>query len=218
MQQVGDAAEAVLDGSPGDSADDVFHRSPEPCGNAAAMASDPTSILIEAVRAAGCARVEEVAEAALPPPRPEPASHGRGSPCGGGGWCGVGAGRAGLDKRPDAVQIERGEPWGRRHQGTSPMTKAPLTILTLLALAACAPMGARPSAVGAAASAAPSDRLVAAIETEGCLLTRDNVGAVLLRANLTQADLTSLAPQLAAAGRAEVSGEGTIRVLSDNCI
>ena len=101
------------------------------------------------------------------------------------------------------------------------MIAKPLSLLALgaLALSACAPtMGARPLPVGQAATAAPADRLVAAIETEGCLLTRDNVGAVLLRANLTQADLGTLTPQLAAAGRAEVSGEGTIRVLSDNCI
>lgn len=96
-----------------------------------------------------------------------------------------------------------------------------LTVLAIgaLTLSACAPTGGpRPRPVSQQVAASPSDRLVAAIETEGCLLTASNVGAVLLRSNLTQADLTTLTPQLAAAGRAEVSGEGTIRVLSNNCI
>lgn len=101
------------------------------------------------------------------------------------------------------------------------MIAKPLSLLVMgaLALSACAPtMGAPPLPVGQPATASPADRLVAAIETEGCLLTSANVGAVLLRANLTQAELVDLTPQLASAGRAEVSGEGTIRVLSDNCI
>ncbi len=66
--------------------------------------------------------------------------------------------------------------------------------------------------------APPKERLVAAIEASGCVLTAGNVEAILLRANLTQADLRTLTPELAAEGRAEVSGEGAIRILSDNCI
>lgn len=96
--------------------------------------------------------------------------------------------------------------------------RMPLLALGALALSACAQTIAAPAPIGAPASLAPADRLVAAIESEGCLLTSANVGAVLLRANLTQAQLVDLTPELAAAGRAEVSGEGTIRVLSDDCI
>lgn len=91
-------------------------------------------------------------------------------------------------------------------------------LLGLLLLAACAQPVAAPAPVGPPPSVAPADRLVAAIESEGCVLTSANVGAVLLRANLTQAELVSLTPELQAQGRAEVAGEGSIRVLSDNCI
>ena len=66
--------------------------------------------------------------------------------------------------------------------------------------------------------AQPKDRLIAAIESQDCVLTRQNVETILLDANLTQAQLAELAPQLAAEGRAEVAAEGTIRVLTDNCI
>ncbi len=66
--------------------------------------------------------------------------------------------------------------------------------------------------------APPRDRLVTAIEQNGCLLTAENAGAILLRANLTQAEVRELVPQLAAEGRAEVAASGTIRILSDNCV
>jgi len=100
------------------------------------------------------------------------------------------------------------------------MTAKTSLILALgaLALAGCGMTARPPAPVGQPVSAAPKDRLVAAIEAEDCLLTSANVGAVLLRANLTQAELVTLTPELAAEGRAEVSGEGTIRVLSNNCI
>lgn len=99
-------------------------------------------------------------------------------------------------------------------------------LLAVLALSACEPMApvsaapasGGPAPVGQPATQAPADRLLAAIESQGCLLTRGNVEAVLLRANLTQAELVTLTDQLNAQGRAEVSGEGTIRVLTDNCI
>ncbi|WP_162561813.1 hypothetical protein [Limimaricola hongkongensis] len=64
----------------------------------------------------------------------------------------------------------------------------------------------------------PDDRLVAAIEAQGCAITSDNVAQVLLKANLTQQQLLELGPQLTAQGRAEVTDDGTIRVLTSNCI
>ncbi|MCZ4261921.1 hypothetical protein CLV79_113108 [Limimaricola soesokkakensis] len=73
-------------------------------------------------------------------------------------------------------------------------------------------------AAAAAAPMAPADRLVAAIEAQGCVITSDNVAQVLLKANLTQQQLLEIAPQLSAQGRAEVSDGGTIRVLTENCI
>lgn len=97
--------------------------------------------------------------------------------------------------------------------------KTPLTLLLgALALSACGPAARPPQPVGVAASAVPEDRLVAAIESEGCVLTSANVGAVLLRASLTQAELPGLTAGLAAQGRIEATDGSSIRVLSDNCI
>lgn len=63
----------------------------------------------------------------------------------------------------------------------------------------------------------PEVRLISAIEAQGCVLTADNVGAVLLAANLTQRDLEQITPGLASSGRVEVAGEGAIRVLTESC-
>jgi hypothetical protein len=101
------------------------------------------------------------------------------------------------------------------------MTLRTVTLLGLgaLALSACAQPAPRPpQPVGVAASVAPADRLVAAIEVEGCVLTNANIGAVLLRSSLTQAELPLLISQLASQGRIEASDSSSIRVLSDNCI
>jgi hypothetical protein len=94
-----------------------------------------------------------------------------------------------------------------------------LLLLGALALSACttAPPPL-PQPAGVAASAAPEDRLIAALETQGCVLTSANVEAVLLAANLTQADLPALTNTLAGQGRIEPTDGTTIRVLSDNCI
>ena len=93
-----------------------------------------------------------------------------------------------------------------------------LLLLGALALSACATAPQPPQAVGVAASSAPEDRLIAALETQGCVLTQANVAAVLLAANLTQADLPAITNTLAGQGRIEPTEGGTIRVLSDNCI
>ena len=93
-----------------------------------------------------------------------------------------------------------------------------LLLLGALALSACAPSLNPPQPAGVAASAAPEDRLIAALETEGCVLTSANVSSVLVRANLTQAELPALTSALAAQGRIEATDGSSIRVLSDNCI
>ncbi len=109
------------------------------------------------------------------------------------------------------------------------MTKTLIQFATLgafVALSACGgtmagmtdDMGMTAAPAVQAAPLAPKDRLVAAIEANNCVLTASNVEPILLQANLTQADLVSLTPELAAEGRAEVAAEGTIRVLTDNCI
>ena len=98
-------------------------------------------------------------------------------------------------------------------------TTTMLLSLSALALSACAqPAPRSPQPVGVAASIAPRDRLLAAIEVEGCTLTNANIGAVLLRSNLTQAELPALISQLSAQGRIETTDGTSIRVLSDNCI
>lgn len=106
------------------------------------------------------------------------------------------------------------------------MGQARIGLLAVAALAALTACGAPPSS-GTATSqpapqvlppAAPKDRLVAAIEAQNCVLTASNVESILLQARLTQAELVALTPELAAEGRAEVAAEGTIRVLTQNCI
>ena len=98
---------------------------------------------------------------------------------------------------------------------------APLAALALLS--ACAPMmmllpAPTPAAVTPAANLPPKERLVAAIAANNCLLTASNVNTILAQARISQPDLRALTAELAAEGRAEVSGEGTIRVLTDTCI
>jgi hypothetical protein len=98
-----------------------------------------------------------------------------------------------------------------------------LAMAALTALSACGggvPMTPAPSqpAPQVLPPAAPKDRLIAAIEAQNCVLTAQNVESILLDAGLTQSELVALTPELAAEGRAEVAAEGTIRVLSQNCI
>lgn len=94
-----------------------------------------------------------------------------------------------------------------------------LLAMGALALTACTQQPQRaPQPVGAVASAAPADRLVAAIEAEGCVLSSANSGAVLLRANLTRNELAPLILQLQNQGQVEASGDASIRLLSQNCI
>lgn len=80
------------------------------------------------------------------------------------------------------------------------------------------PPAAQPAPAQPAAPAAPKDRLIAAIESTGCLMTAGNVGEVLAKSNLSRSEVAQLTQQLAAEGRAEVAASGTIRILSDNCI
>ena len=93
-----------------------------------------------------------------------------------------------------------------------------LLALGALALTACTQPAPAPQPVGAAPTAAPVDRLVSAIEAEGCVLSAQNSGAVQLRANLTRDELTALILQLQGQGQVEASGDASIRLLSNNCI
>ena len=61
------------------------------------------------------------------------------------------------------------------------------------------------------------ERLVSAIEGQGCELNATNVGAVLTNATITREELLQLTPQLQTEGRVVVSGGGAIRVISSQC-
>ncbi|MEN8895327.1 MAG: hypothetical protein ABF248_04460 [Yoonia sp.] len=78
-------------------------------------------------------------------------------------------------------------------------------------------------AVAPAPAAAPTvltakERLLAAIDTQGCVLDATNVGAVLAAATITREELLQLTPQLQTEGRVAVSGTGSIRSTSATCI
>ena len=62
------------------------------------------------------------------------------------------------------------------------------------------------------------ERLINAIENNGCALNTDNVGTILTEATISGDELLQLAPQLESEGRAEVSGSGAIRVMTDKCV
>ena len=61
------------------------------------------------------------------------------------------------------------------------------------------------------------ERLVSAIEGQGCELNATNVGAVLTNATITREELMQLVPPLQSEGRVAVSGSGAIRVISSQC-
>lgn len=106
-----------------------------------------------------------------------------------------------------------------------------LSVTAILALAACSSNGSGigrlgnnlpanpvPRATAQPAVLTAKERLVGAIEANGCALTADNVGAVLSQATISREELIDLTPQLQAEGRVETAGDGAIRVMSDRCI
>lgn len=64
----------------------------------------------------------------------------------------------------------------------------------------------------------PEVRLVSAIEAQGCVLTADNTAAVLLAANMTQAELRDTMARLDELGRVEPAGDAALRVITDRCV
>ena len=62
------------------------------------------------------------------------------------------------------------------------------------------------------------ERLVSAIEAQGCELNASNVTAVLTAATISSDELKDLIPQLQTEGRVEVKNGGAIRVISPQCI
>ena len=102
----------------------------------------------------------------------------------------------------------------------------PMAVVLSMALGGCAPMlpylDGGPIAAGATTTppppASPRERLVTAIEENGCLLTADNAATIQLRANLSREELTSAIQDLRNDHQVEAAATGTIRLLSQNCI
>ena len=62
------------------------------------------------------------------------------------------------------------------------------------------------------------ERLVAAVEAEGCVLDASTINSVLANAQLSTSDLAAAAGELEAEGRAVGDqAAGTIRIVSANC-
>lgn len=62
------------------------------------------------------------------------------------------------------------------------------------------------------------ERILTAIEDQGCVLDGSTVLAILGSATVTQEDLKLLIPQLQSEGRVEVKDDQSIRSTSANCI
>ncbi len=108
-----------------------------------------------------------------------------------------------------------------------------ISLTALVALTACTnpidfrdmiPSSTAPAATPAVAPVAPAptiltakERLVGAIENNGCQLNAGNVGAILSEATIGTEELKSLTAELSAEGRAEVAGDGAIRVNTARC-
>lgn len=108
-----------------------------------------------------------------------------------------------------------------------------LTVITVLSLTACAPAGNSmginrlgnnlpanpvPRATPQPALLPAKERLVGAMEANGCALTVNNAGAVLTQATISKAEMQPLILELRSEGRVDVAGDGAIRVTSDRCI
>ncbi|MFT5631641.1 MAG: hypothetical protein ACI82I_000294 [Gammaproteobacteria bacterium] len=104
------------------------------------------------------------------------------------------------------------------------------TVIACLGLSACAtitdfresmggvknPFRATPTAAPQTQILTAKERLLAAIEGQGCELTATNVNAILADAVINREELLQLTPQLQSEGRIEVSGSG-VRSTSAIC-
>ncbi|SEW01828.1 hypothetical protein SAMN04488515_0672 [Cognatiyoonia koreensis] len=60
-------------------------------------------------------------------------------------------------------------------------------------------------------------RLINATEANGCVINPDTIGPIMAQASVSQDDVVQIVPQLAAAGRATVDGDSTVRLTGGNC-
>ncbi len=101
------------------------------------------------------------------------------------------------------------------------MTRALPLMLVLLA-SACTPLPPFPATPGAApAAAAPlteKERLVAAIEANGCQLDPSNAAQVLAASGLPDDSIVRIGKELVDEGQANVMTTGVFELKTDRCI
>lgn len=86
-----------------------------------------------------------------------------------------------------------------------------------LTLGACAGTTA-PQASAPTVQLSDKERLVAAIEGNGCVINAGTIGGILADASINQNDLAPLVVELETEGRLAPDGETTVRLSSNNCI
>lgn len=86
---------------------------------------------------------------------------------------------------------------------------------TATAPAAAAPVEAVPTPT---VQLSDKDRLLTAIEANGCVITAGNVGAILTQASINAEQLASLTMELETDGLLSPDGTDTVRLSSSNCI
>ncbi|SHG80568.1 hypothetical protein SAMN05444003_1011 [Cognatiyoonia sediminum] len=69
----------------------------------------------------------------------------------------------------------------------------------------------------AAPALTAKERLVAAVEAQGCVIDPTTINAVLASAQLSTDDLQTVVPELEAEGRIVGAGETALRIVSANC-
>ena len=69
----------------------------------------------------------------------------------------------------------------------------------------------------AARTLTAKERLVAAVETQGCVIDPTTINSVLASAQLSTNDLQSVVPELEAEGRIVGVGQTALRIVSANC-
>jgi hypothetical protein len=94
-------------------------------------------------------------------------------------------------------------------------TFAGFAALVLVSACMAAP---EPAPAPMAAPATPRDRVIAAIEANGCQLDPSNANAVLDATGMGNTQLADIGAQLVSEGLADVSTVGVFELKTDNCI
>jgi hypothetical protein len=89
-------------------------------------------------------------------------------------------------------------------------------LLAGLALASCGTFQTQPSAVSVAPQREAA--FVAMVEGAGCELHQEDNDALLDPAGFSDPEATAISQQLLAEGRAEITPEGNLVLLTENCV